>query len=103
MNLDDKVQTDKEMRKHGDMLSASTRAIVCGPSNCGKTNVLISLLESPHGIFGNVHILEIAATAEISIPANLFPLIEEIDYFIFFNKNNIILSSEALLNSISLS
>ncbi|KYN20688.1 hypothetical protein ALC57_06947 [Trachymyrmex cornetzi] len=42
-NLDGKVQTDKETRKHGNMLPASIRAIVCGPSNCGKTNVLISL------------------------------------------------------------
>jgi len=33
------------------------RGIICGPSNCGKTNVLISLLESPHGVrFENVYI-----------------------------------------------
>ncbi|KYN30365.1 hypothetical protein ALC56_15341 [Trachymyrmex septentrionalis] len=42
-NLDDKVQTYKETRKHGNMLPASIRAIVSGPSNYGKTNVLISL------------------------------------------------------------
>ncbi|KAL6258290.1 hypothetical protein P5V15_010232 [Pogonomyrmex californicus] len=36
-------------RKHGEMLPNTIRAIICGPSNCDKTNVLISLLESPHG------------------------------------------------------
>ncbi|KAG5314515.1 YMD3 protein, partial [Pseudoatta argentina] len=38
-----------EKRKHGEMLPSTIRAIICGPSNCGKTNVLISLLESPNG------------------------------------------------------
>ncbi|KYQ47822.1 hypothetical protein ALC60_13144 [Trachymyrmex zeteki] len=39
-----------EKRKHGEMLPSTIRAIICGPSNCGKTNVLISLLESPNGV-----------------------------------------------------
>jgi len=52
-----------EKRKHGAMLPSTIRTIVCGPSNCGKTNILISLLESPHG----VRIFEIVTTAEISI------------------------------------
>ncbi|KYN03206.1 hypothetical protein ALC62_05952 [Cyphomyrmex costatus] len=56
-NLDAKVQTEREMRKHGNMLPSTVRAIVCGPSNCGKTNVLISLLESPNGVrFENVYV-----------------------------------------------
>jgi len=46
------------------------RAIICEPTNCDKTNVLISLLESPHGVrFENVciRVLDVAATVEISI------------------------------------
>jgi len=40
------------------MLPSIIRAIVCGPSNCGKTNVLISMLESPHGVrFENVYVV----------------------------------------------
>jgi len=39
-------------RKHGVMLPSTIRAI-----NCGKTNVLINLLESPHGVrFENVYV-----------------------------------------------
>jgi len=70
INCDDKLRKmgdNAEKRKHVAMLPSIIRAIVCDPSNCGKTNVLISLLESPHGVpFENV-ILEIVTTTEISI------------------------------------
>lgn len=31
-------------RRHGDLLPNTIRGIICGPSNCGKTNVILSLL-----------------------------------------------------------
>ena len=69
-NCDAKSRTmgdSAEKRKHGEMLPSTIRAIICGPSNCGKTNVLISLLESPNGVrFENVYV-EIVATAKVSI------------------------------------
>jgi len=52
-NID--IMNEKEIRKHGNMLPISIREIICGPSNCGKTNVLISLLEDLHGMFENVY------------------------------------------------
>ena len=46
-----------ERKKHGELLPLSIRAIICGPSNCGKTNVLVSLLFEPNGLcFENVYI-----------------------------------------------
>ncbi|KYN37508.1 hypothetical protein ALC56_08109 [Trachymyrmex septentrionalis] len=46
-----------EKRKHGEMLPSTIRSIICGSSNCGKTNVTISLLESPNGVyFENVYV-----------------------------------------------
>ena len=64
-NVDNKVQTEKEVRKHGNMLPISIRG-VCGSSNCCKTNV-ISLLESPHGLrFENVYVYS-KSTTKISI------------------------------------
>jgi len=42
--------SEKEVYKHENMLPTTICDIVCGPSNCGKTNVLISLIESPYGI-----------------------------------------------------
>lgn len=41
--------------KHGDLLPSSIRCIICGPSNCGKTNAMISLILDPNGLrFQNV-------------------------------------------------
>jgi len=46
-----------EKRKHSEMLPSTIRAIICGPSNCGKTNLFISLLESPNGVrFENMYV-----------------------------------------------
>ena len=44
-------------RKHGSLLPNSIRCIVCGPSNCGKTNVLFNLLFDRNGLrFQNVYV-----------------------------------------------
>lgn len=58
-NIDLNIQNKKknDMRKHGSLLPNSIRCIMCGPSNCGKTNVIISLIVSPNGLrFKNVYI-----------------------------------------------
>jgi len=58
-NCDDRLrlmENNAKKRKHGAMLPTTIRVIICGPSNCGKTKVLISLLESPQGVrFENVY------------------------------------------------
>lgn len=42
---------------HGDLLPNSIRCIVCGPSNCGKTNLIIGLLLHKNGLrFKNVYL-----------------------------------------------
>lgn len=57
-NVDKFLTETKEMRlKHNSLFPNSIRCIICGPSNCGKTNVIISLLENPNGLrFENVYI-----------------------------------------------
>jgi len=53
----DKVQTEIEVREHGNM-PISICGIICSPtaSNCSKTNVLRSLLESSHNLrFENMY------------------------------------------------
>lgn len=43
--------------RHSKLLPNTIRAIICGPSNCGKTNVILSLLEGQNGLrFENVYI-----------------------------------------------
>jgi len=84
------------------MLPISIRGIICDPSNCGKTNVLISLLESPHGVrFENVYIyLKSLQQPNYRYLKNLLAPIEEIDYFTYSNNSDIVSPSEALPNSI---
>lgn len=51
------TKTREERVKHSKLFPNSIRCIICGPSNCGKTNVIISLLEDPNGLrFENVYI-----------------------------------------------
>ncbi|KYM96688.1 hypothetical protein ALC62_12652 [Cyphomyrmex costatus] len=101
-NVDDKVQTEKEMRKHGNMLLISIRGVICGPLNCGKTNVLISLLESPHGVrFENVYVYSKSLQQpKYRYLENLLEPFEEIGYFTFSNNSDVVPSNEALPNSI---
>jgi len=58
-NLDAKLLTKDSLNqvRHSTLLPNTIRAIIVGPSNCGKTNVMISLIESPNGLkFKNVYL-----------------------------------------------
>lgn len=57
VELNLKSSKEKIPQKHSVLLPNSIRCIICGASNCGKTNVIISLLESPNGLhFENVYV-----------------------------------------------
>lgn len=44
-------------RKHGELLPNHVRCIMSGPSNSGKTNVMLNLIFSPNGLhFENVYV-----------------------------------------------
>lgn len=43
--------------RHGMLLPHSIRSIIAGPSACGKTNLMVTLLTHPHGLgFHNVYL-----------------------------------------------
>lgn len=43
--------------RHGELLPSVIRCLITGPSSCGKTNVIIALIEHPNGLrFENVNI-----------------------------------------------
>ena len=59
MNMDHVVGAGHsiERRRHGQLLPDSIRALICGPSNCGKSNVMLSLIFDTNGLrFENVYI-----------------------------------------------
>ena len=90
-----------EKRKH-EMLPSIIRGIICCPLNCGNTNVLISLLESPNGVrFENVYVYSKSLQqSKYRYLENLFTSIDEIGYFTFSNNNDVVPLSEARSNSI---
>lgn len=48
---------DKVAKRHNELLPNIMRCIISGPSSCGKTNVLLSLIESKNGLkFENIYI-----------------------------------------------
>jgi len=89
-------------RKHGAMLPSTINAIICGLSNCGKTNVLISLLESLHGVrFENVYVYSKSLQQpKYQYLENLLSSISKIGYFTFSKNSDVVPSSEAHPNSI---
>jgi len=91
-----------EKRKHGEMLPSTIRAIICGSSNCGKTNILISLLESPNGVrFENVYVYSKSLQQpKYRYLENLYMSIDEIGYFTFSNNSDVVSPSEVRPNSI---
>lgn len=105
-NYDEKLRLmgggGAEISRHGEMLPNTVRAIICGPSNCGKTNVLISLLESPHGIrFENVYVYSKSLQQpKYQYLETLLTSIDEIGYFTFSNNSDVIPPCEAHPNSI---
>ncbi len=47
----------EQRNRHSELLPNTIRAIICGPRNSGKTNVMLSLLTDPNGLrFENVSV-----------------------------------------------
>ena len=106
-NLDRKArlmsdETVGEIRRHGSLLPNTIRCIICGPSNCDKTNALISLIESPHGVrFENVYVYSKSLfQPKYRYLEELLESINGIGYHAFSNNRDVIPPKEALPNSI---
>lgn len=77
--------------RHGPLLPNTIRGVICGPSNCGKTQIIINLLLSRNGLrFENVYVF----SKSLSQPkyvflGKLFDEIPEIGYHTFSNNEDI--------------
>ena len=69
---------------------------------CGKTNVLISLLKSPHGVrFENVYVYSKSLQqSKYRYLERLLGSMEDIGYYTFSNNRDVVPPSEALPDSI---
>lgn len=98
----DVIKTKDEFRKHSQLLPNSIRSIICGPSNCGKTNVLLSLIESPNGLkFENIYVYSKSLNQpKYKYLEKVINSIDGVGYHAFSSVEDIIPPEQAKPNSI---
>ena len=79
-------------KRHGALLPDSIRSVFCGPSACGKTNVLLSLLIHPNGLkLNNIYIYSKSLNQpKYMFLKELLEPIKEINYFAFGDREQVI-------------
>lgn len=95
----EKTQTET---RHNILFPNTIRSIICGPSNCGKTNAMITLLLHENGVkFRNVYFNSKTSYQPCySYLSEVFKRIPQINFMIFTDHKEIIHPNEALPNSI---
>lgn len=94
--------SNKNTKKHGALLPNSIRSIISGASGCGKTNLLIGLIESENGLrFGNIYIYSKTLEQDkYKYLRKIFEPIKEIGFYTFSASDKVIAPNEAKKNSI---
>lgn len=87
---------------HGPLLPSSVRAIISGPSACGKTNSMLSLLFDKNGLkFKNVYVYSKSLhQPKYVLLAEILDGIKGINYFPFRENAEVVDSSKAKCNSV---
>lgn len=98
----DYLDSTSKQQRHGCLLPNTIRCIVAGPSNCGKTNVIIALLEHPHGVrFENVYVYSKSLyQPKYQYLATLLKPLKEVGYFPYSDSEAILHPSKAKENSV---
>lgn len=88
--------------KHSSLLPNSIRAIICGPSACGKTNLMLQLLTSKNGLkFENLYIYSKSLyQPKYMYLTQIMNNIPELNYETFSNTNEVIAPHDAKENSV---
>ncbi|KAL7290404.1 hypothetical protein TKK_0016095 [Trichogramma kaykai] len=98
----DIVEEKRKVRRHGDLLPDSIRAVFCGPSNCGKTNCLLALITHPNGLrFENVYVYSKSLNQpKFKFLKDLLEPIDGVRYLPFSEHETVLSPDEALPNSL---
>lgn len=94
--------TSVQSKRHGPLLPSSIRSIIAGPSNCGKTNVIIGLIENTNGLrFENVYVFSKSLNQpKYLYLEHLLKPIKGMGYYPCQNYERIVSPNEAKPNSI---
>lgn len=90
-NLDDHGYRAIKASRHGPLLPDSIRCLICGPSNCGKTNLMLSLIYDPKGLrFLNIYLFAKSLhQPKYRQLAQVVEPIEDITFFQFDDNANV--------------
>lgn len=102
-DIDDHREQEKPLsQRHGEHLSNSIRAIIAGPSNCGKTNVMLSLLFESNGLkFENVYVYSKSLyQPKYALLERVLKSVKGVNYFPFRENDEVIEPNKALPNSV---
>lgn len=102
-NFDTIVEPEKKkFQRHGDLFPETIRAVFCGPSNCGKTNALMSIITHPNGLrFENIYLYSKSLNQpKYKFLKQLLEPLDGINYFPFSEHEEVISPNDALENSI---
>ena len=88
--------------RHGPLLPDSIRCIICGPSNCGKTNAMIALLLDINGLrFENIYVYSKSLhQLKYLMLGEILKQNKNIGYFTFNDNTEILPPSESKPNSV---
>lgn len=88
--------------KHCGLLPNNIRCIICGPSNCGKTNLLLNLLTHHNGVkFENIYIYSKSLfQPKYKLLEAILQKVPEIGFFKYTSSESIIEPQDAKPNSV---
>lgn len=92
----------KVKRRHSVLLPDSIRSIICGPSNCGKTNVMVCLLLDSNGLkFRNVYLYsKTPFQPKYATLGKILNSVDDLGYHVFSDNTEIVKPSDAAPDSI---
>lgn len=98
------IDLDKNTRnvKHSVLFPNTIRCIICGPSNCGKTNVMLSLLLHENGLkFKNVYLYsKTGFQPKYMFLKEVLSHVPQVNFFNYHINEDVINTDEALPDSI---
>lgn len=79
-------------QRHGNLLPSTIRCIICGPSNCGKTNVMLSLLINENGVkFKNVYLYsKTAFQTKYQFLSQVLSLVPDANFYVFKKNSDVV-------------
>lgn len=101
-NLEPCDKVVRQLRRHSALLPNTVRCLICGPSNCGKTNVVVCLLLDVNGLkYQNVYLYsKTPFQPKYEYLGKVFKPVKDLGYFVFSDSSDIVKPQVVKQNSI---